>query len=188
MSSTRSYRSKVMSVLIAAVILGTFGGYVSWAQNMKRAKELSQNYVIAYPAPPVGWKAIPHSPRALFLYQKDNSNVLLNGGVNQLEDDVNPTPDLGTENLANQVIDMTRENMPGWTAEKLDSIDADGTSFRLVKRVNGNHVVINAFTVKGNTTLLISLTGRGVASTKIIDANLDVFRRFLSHVKLSLSN
>ena len=188
MSITRSSRSKVVSALLVLSILGAFGGYVSWAKNIKRAKELSQNYVISYPGPPKGWESIPHSPRALFLYQRKGTNVLINAGVSQLEDDYNPTPDLGTENLANQVIDMTRDNMPGWTAEKLDSVEAGGTSFRLVKRMNGDHIVINAFTVKGNTTLLISLTGRGTSSGRMIESSLTDFRQFLSTVKLSLSN
>jgi hypothetical protein len=188
MSFTRGRRSKLMSVLVAAVILGTFGGYVSWAKNIKRAKELSLNYLVSYPGPPKGWESVPHSPRALFLYQRKGSNIMINAGLNQLEDDINPTPDLGTENLANQVIDMTRDNMPGWTAEKLDSVEAGGTSFRLVKRVNADHIVINAFTVKGNTTLLISLTGRGVTSSKNIEKSLDDFRHLLSSVNLTLSN
>ncbi|MDR3691236.1 MAG: hypothetical protein P4L46_17785 [Fimbriimonas sp.] len=171
--------------LISLSVVLFIGGALGWRTlNAYRSKEASANYTMTYPSVPSGWKALPHGPQTLFLYQHPKSKILICGAVNQVIDDINPTPELGTDSLAKQYVDVTRDNMQGWSASLLDRVGANGTEFRLIRRSEKGHVVVDAFAVRGNTTVLISLSGRD-QHVHDVDDRMDQFRAFLSNVKFT---
>lgn len=149
----------------------------------QRNEEMSANFSIDVPKPFSGWENRPHGPQTYFLYGQPKRGLLLRGSVNQMIDSTNPTPDLDRDNLAKLIVDNTHENMPGWNAVVEDQVEAKGTSFRIVRRSEKNHVVVTAFSVKGNTTLLISLSARDDNAGEV-DKDMDEFRKFLSEVSL----
>ncbi len=184
MLSARANRSPRIALISICLVVGVAGsiGFKNYRANA--IKESSANYTITYPSAPDGWKKVRHSPQLLFAYKQDGTNLLLSGGTNQIVEEFNPTPDLDTESLAKDMMDVTTANMPGWTVEKLDTVEAKGTTFRLIRRAEKGHVVIDAFAVRGNTTILLTLTGRN-SHTEEVNKNLGRFRDFLSSVKLT---
>jgi hypothetical protein len=143
----------------------------------------TSNYRVVY-GPKAGWKDEPHGPQTLFLYRHPEESILIRGAVNQVVSDINPTPELHTDALAQYYIDRTRENMPGWKAELLDRVPARNTWFRLVHRERDGKVVVTAYAVKGNTTLLISMSGNGDDEKLAVSRNMDGFKNYLSTVSL----
>lgn len=146
--------------------------------------ESAKNYAIGFPQPPVGWVAIPHGPQSLFMYRNLKSNALIRGGVNQIISDFNPTPGLGTNGIAQYYIDRTKENMPDWVAQKLGMVDAKNTSFRLIKRQRKGKVVVTAFSVKGNTTVLVTLASDENREDTVAP-QMKLFSTFLSQISLN---
>jgi len=170
---------------LSAVLVACIAGGLSYrALHRYEDKESSANYSMSFPGAPQGWKIMPHGPQTVFLYQQPGSKILLSGAINQVIDELNPTPDLGRDMLARQMLDVTRANLRGWSAEWMDTVGARGTSFRLIRRSQKGQVVVNAFAVRGNTTVLITMSGRD-QHVQDVDGKLDQFRDFLSNVKLT---
>ncbi len=184
MEPSRPVRPMRYGILSFALVICMLVGFEYKAIAERNSHELSANYVLGFPQPPKGWKEIPHGPQTLFLYRQADTRVLINGGINQMVAEANPTPELGTEQLADRLIEMTRRNMPGWAAEKMGEVTADGAKFRLVRRSQKLLTVITAFAVRGNTTILISLSGRDTHVSDV-EKDMDQFRQFLSSVKLT---
>ncbi len=171
--------------LLSALVLMAVGGAYGYTTVKHRSDvESTENFDIAYPAAKGAWKALPHGPQTLFLYGDKAKGLLIRGAVNQMISSENPTPDLDRDNLAQLMVDNTHDNMPGWTAAVADTVEAKGTSFRLVRRSERKHVVVTAFAVRGNTTVLISLSGRNDHAADV-DRHLGEFRQFLADVTLT---
>jgi hypothetical protein len=154
--------------------------------NRAAQRDDTKNYRVGYQVE-LPWKEVPHGPQTLFLYRHPDSNLLLRGAVNQVVSDINPTPELGTNGLADLYIDLTKQNQKDWSAEKLDRIEAQGVDFQLIRRERKGKVVITAFGVRGNTTLVVSLSGNE-KETRHIDGQLPGFREFLSSVSFTETN
>ncbi len=169
----------VAALIIGALVLGAGYQYMRARGN----KQMVDNFNLQYPRPPVGWKTKPHSPMDLFAYEDEHRGLTLSGGVNQTVADFNPTPDLDRDNLAQLMIDNTRANMPGWTAKIEDLVNTPSASFRLVRRETPGLVNVTAFAVKGNTTVLISLVGRGKQSGEV-DKAMKEFHDFVAQIEL----
>jgi hypothetical protein len=133
-----------------------------------------------------GWKEVPHGPQTLFLYRDPKTGLLLRGAVNQIIADVNPTPELHTDGIAQHFIDRTKENMPDWNVAKAygDVAGADGMRFRLIRRERPGKCVITAFAVKGNTTLIVSLSANGEEIAEI-DSVFPQFQQVLAGMTLT---
>lgn len=176
--SRRATRYGLLSaVAVLAIVAGL--GYTAYQHHIDPASVA--NFEIAYPKAAGEWVVMPHGPQTLFLYSDKKKGLLLRGAVNQMISDVNPTPDLDRDNLAQLMVDNTHDNMPGWTAAIEDKVDARGTSFRLVRRSENKHVVVTAFAVKGNTTVLISLSARN-GNAEQVDRDMAEFHSFISQV------
>jgi hypothetical protein len=171
--------------VLCSIIVLLLGGGVGYGVYKDRAMHDSTlNFALTYPKSMSGWRPREHGPQTLFLYEQPNTGLLLRGAVNQMVSDVNPTPNLDRDNLAQLMVDNTHDNMPGWTAVVEDKVDAKGTSFRLVRRSQRGQVVVTAFAVKGNTTVLISLSGRD-QHVADVDKGMDDFRKFISSLALT---
>lgn len=181
-SQPRQKRLTLTSVLAVVVVVGAGIGIVRARQNYQQHEDAA-NFAVKYQGLGSEWIAIPHGPQTLFLYKHKLNHVLLRGAVNQIIADYNPTPDLRTEAIADFYIDRTKENMPEWSAAKMDMVDAKGTAFRLISRTKKDKRVVTAYAVKGNTTLMVSLSGNA-NELAAVEEDLSPFRKFLGTVEL----
>jgi len=168
----------VTFVVTAAIAGGVFIAAKRYADG--NAGDV-RNFAIEY-GKPDGWKTIPHSPQTLFLFRHPETNLLMRGAQNQVVSDVNPTPDMHSEGVANFYIDTTKQNMKDWTAKKIESVEGRDVEFHLIDRARKGKRVISAFGVKGNTTLIVSLSGND-DEVDAIDAALPDFRKYLASIE-----
>jgi hypothetical protein len=140
--------------------------------------ELAKNYRLAYSVP-TGWREIPHSPEALFLYVNPKTHLLMRGAMNDVQDAENPTPGLDRDATAKWMIQITSENLKNWKGEMLDTVDGHEISFRLVKRTGPGKCVVTAVAVRGNTTIMVTMSG-DQHELKDVDPALPAFRQYLT--------
>lgn len=140
--------------------------------------ELAKNYRLAYSIP-TGWRELPHSPEALFLYLNPKSHLLMRGAMNDVQDVENPTPGLDRDATAKWMIDITSENLKDWKGEMLDTVDGHEISFRLVKRSGPGKCVVTAVAVRGNTTIMVTMSA-DQRELKEVDPALPAFRQYLT--------
>jgi len=187
MGSIRFARpSNAFLSLATLLVVSCYGARVYVDKNAVDVKEATKNYAIAHEKPS-SWTSIPHGPQTLFSYFDPKSHLMVRGSVNQIVAEYNPTPDMDTDHTAQFYIDRTHDNQPEWTAEMMDTAPGDNTSFRLIRRARKDKCVITAFAVKGNTTLLVTLSANGKDIANI-DPGLPGFKDFLRHVKMSESD
>jgi hypothetical protein len=98
--------------------------------------------------------------------------------------DVNPTPELDTDGIADYYKDRTDENMRDWKATKLGAVAGQDVPFAVIRRSTKDRVIVTAYAVRGNTTVLVSLIGLRKAMAQV-DPNMAMFDAFLG--KLSLT-
>jgi hypothetical protein len=171
--------ASVASVLMVGTVMAGMFAAKTKAERIESVK----NFEIGHERL-TGWKAVPHGPQTLFLYRDPQTKLLLRGAVNQVVSEFNPTPELKTEELAQFFIDRTVENQPDWKATKLESVEAKGTSFRMIRREKKDKCVVTAVAVRGNTTLLVSLSGNA-KELKDIDRTMPAFKGFLAAVSMT---
>lgn len=154
-------------------------GFAKWkTENLKGD---TRNFAVTVHHPK-GWQREPQGLQTLFLYRDKKSNLLIRGAQNQVVSDINPTPELHTKGIAQYYIDVTHENLKGWTAEMLETVPGNGIDFQLIRRTREGKEVVSAFAVKGNTTLVVSLSGND-NEVKSIPATLPAFREFLTGIE-----
>jgi len=164
--------------LFGVAILLFCGAFAYRKHLASERDQNTRNYSLNF-VQPVGWKVLPHSPEALFLFQDPQTKLLMRGAMNDVVADYNPTPDLDRDGTAQWLLDVTSKNLKGWTGEMLDTIDANGVSFRLVKRWTNEKCVISAIGVRGNTTVVVTLSADKGQIDKI-DPSLPKFRTYLA--------
>ena len=142
----------------------------------------TSNYDIVYPHPRV-WEEKPHSPFTRFLFEHVETGAQLRGSTNQVTLDVNPTPELDTDGIANYYVETTKRNQPAWKAERLPDVHTKHLEFSTIKRTRQGKVVVTAFCVRGNTTLILSLA-LDESNLKQYDAMMREFQAFLTEVRL----
>ena len=151
-----------MYSVVALAILGTFFGLRSYRNYQKNSVK---NFKPVFAAP-VGWVNEPHGPTTLFKFADPSTKLVLRGAVNQMISDYNPTPDLDTAGIAKFYLERTKQSMPDWTGKDLgDYSTHKGNSYEVIRRATKDRVVVTAYWVRGNTTLLISLFGKDKSGT-----------------------
>ncbi|RYG49465.1 hypothetical protein EON79_01150 [bacterium] len=136
---------------------------------------------------PSGWQDMPHSPQSLFLFRHPQTNLLIRGASSQVIADHNPTPELDSDGLANYYLQTTVQNMPEWKGEKIAGEKGDGVPFSLIRRRRDGKTVVSAFGVRGNTTLVVTLSANGKEQTEV-DSAEKVFRESLRNISFQKMN
>ncbi|AIE88121.1 hypothetical protein [Fimbriimonas ginsengisoli] len=152
--------------------------------NAAASPDTYANYSLVY-ALPSGWKEIPHSPQAIFLFRSLHSDLLMRGAMNDVVADYNPTPDLDRDGLAQWMLDITAANLKSWKGEMLDTVNGtNGTTFRLVRRWSPDKCVVSAIAVRGNTSIVVTLSG-DERKVDILDQEMPAFRTYLTTLGMS---
>jgi len=160
-----------------AAIAGAYGFH-----RKRLAIEESANYQLSF-SQPEGWKSRPLTPGMMFIYENNTSHLSMRGAVNNVVSETNPTPDLDAEALIRHYQKITVENLKGWHYRLLDSVEAHGAQFRLIRRWTTDRCVVSAIAVRGNTTVIIALVGEH-ANAPLIDEGIPAFRTYLANLSL----
>jgi hypothetical protein len=180
LETPRRYKPWLFSAL--ALVVG--GAVIGTNHYHKLQRENALNFKPHYQLPS-GWHLDPHGPTAIFKCTEPTTHLELRGSVNQVISDSNPTPDLDTKGIANFYIDRTDESMKGWSAAVLKTYSNPlGTDFAVIRRATKDRIVVTAYSVRGNTTLLITLFGKD-RSRAYVDPDIEKLYRFLDTVSLS---
>jgi hypothetical protein len=159
------------------VAIGTYSQVRAEQQKLSIA-----NYDLEY-ATFIDWKSIPHSPYLLFTFKHPSADIRLMGGTNQIVSESNPTPEMDTDGIAKHYLEVTKSNFKGWKASELQDAMGPDLRFSMIRRESGARAVINCFAVRGNTTVLVSLTASNEA-IPLIDAFMPQVREYLASMKL----
>lgn len=167
------------------VIIGIAGWmtYKDLTKNIATGNGITQNYQISYTALP-NWKWCEPNPASLFTYQNPKTRAVLRGGTTQILSDYNPTPELDSDGIAEYYIDTTKRHQSGWTVQRLPDIETSSERFTVLDRRKEGKRVLTCFCVKGNTTLVVALSGYGKGKS-ILEEHIADLKRFLASVRLT---
>jgi len=148
--------SKIRPVVALAgvgsiLILSAFSWVKFWP------KPDTATYQLIY-GTPKGWNVQKVHPGSLFLFREPKQGFVLRGSMLSLVSDINPTPEIDTDVFAAQYLSLGDKKMPQWSSEVLDTVDASGIPFRMIRRTGPNHHALIAVCVRGNTTFTIVLS------------------------------
>lgn len=130
--------------------------YAVLRKTMPHAFADTSNYEILFPRP-ANWQALPHAPFTQFLFEHKETHAQIRGATNRIVSEINPTPDLNEDGLAKYYLTTTVENQPEWKAERLPDMRSKELRFSAIRRTREDKIVVTAFTVRGNTTVILSL-------------------------------
>ncbi len=122
-----------------------------------------------------------------FVYRHPERNLRVQGVVNRVEANYNPTPELGADTLAKGYVRNTRQNMPTFQASDLGTVQGRDLDFRVVSRQGPQRAMLCGFAVRGNTTVIVSLIGVG-KDKNLVDRYEPMFRKYLSESRLSVAS
>jgi len=175
-----SARARWLTVILVIILIPAA---VALVKYKKFQHDSVLNYAITYPHP-TEWKELHHSPQTLFLFQNSKTHLLLRGAVNQIISDINPSPDMQADQLADYYMARTAENMPDWTGAKIGRVKGPDTTFSLIKRERKGKCVVTGYAVKGNTTFMVTLSANE-GELKDIEPAMNDFRGFVSQIRLT---
>lgn len=145
----------------------------------KHPIEDNRNYDILY-AKPIGWKELPHNPNTLLLMRHPRTKALVRCAATQVVSESNPEPDMDTDNLVQRVVSNAQQSQAAeWKTESLNDIDTGKVRFGLFRKMNHNKTIIGAISVRGNTTLLVSISNTGEGAKELAAGRMDDFLAFL---------
>ncbi|MBN9503706.1 MAG: hypothetical protein BGO01_05040 [Armatimonadetes bacterium 55-13] len=165
---------RVAMVGLAGVIAA---GAVRYAT--RGANEDYRNYEILY-AVPKEWKLLPHNPSTLLLAQHPKTQAIIRCSTTQIVASANPEPDVDTEGTIRNVVRTARRNQPEWKTDELEKHPAQNFDFGMYRKVQPGHTIVGAMCVKGNTTLLVTISSRGPAAITAAEGELNEFLAFLN--------
>lgn len=179
----RMLSSRRARFVLAALAIFAVGSYAGW-----RVLKIADNgvYSVEY-AKPIGWNEGQPGPFTLFVFRHPKGRGVLRGSLNEVHASVNPTPDLDTNGIAQHYVDLTKANMPDWSAKRLDDIGSENERFSVIRREKSDRIVYTAFCAKGNTTVVVSLSAGGKAS-KSLDELYPEFQKLVSSFRLVPKN
>lgn len=151
-----------------------------------KPNEDARNYEVVYQKP-AGWQELPKNPNTLLLAQDPKNLDLLRCSATQLVADTNPEPDLDTVNLVNRVVKTAKEKQGQWNTERLESFDNGKVRFEIFRKTNRDKTIVNAMAVRGNTTLLVSLSNSGLGAKRLVTSHAPLLE-FLGSIDLQVTD
>ncbi len=171
----------VLVCLSAFLAVGCYGVYHWLTKNSATGLHYTQNYRVDFKQIP-NWNEEPANMSSLFCYRNPKSNAILRGGVTQIVSDYNPTPELDTDGIAEYYVGTTEANQRGWTVQRLPDVETHDLRFAVLDRRHPGKRIITCFCVKGNTTLVVGMSGYG-ESRNLLDDHLADLKAFLSRIE-----
>jgi hypothetical protein len=162
------------------VVLALFLSLVAVGYRLatRQPNEDFRNYEIVY-AKPDGWKELPHSPNTLLLIQHPKTKALIRCAATQVVADRNPEPEMDTDNLIRRVVRNAREAQAEWKTDQMESFDNGKVRFAIYRKIGERKTVIGALSVRGNTTLLVSISNTGQGAKDLAAGKIEELVAFL---------
>ncbi|MCW5941606.1 MAG: hypothetical protein KIS66_05205 [Fimbriimonadaceae bacterium] len=174
----RAYRP----ILFVLVAVGLFVGAREFMKTwFPYVGSDATNYEVVYEVP-TGWNKERPGPQQLFRFRHPDTKVFIIGAVSRVVDEVNPTPELTTDGIAEQYIGVTKANFDGWTARRLEDETRGSERFSMIERAGPDRTTLTAYSVRGNTTLIVSMGANG-GRRENLAKHLGDFRRLLSEIR-----
>lgn len=183
MEAGRTKRRILPIALVVALPIAAIASYFVIRSQAPQYFADNQVYGVQYERPQ-GWTEEPPGPFTLFVFRHPDGLGTLRGSVNEVHAAVNPTPELDTNGIAEHYISLTEDNMPDWTAERMEDIRGRRERFSVIRRSKEKRTVYTAFCAKGNTTVVVSLSAGGDAA-KSIDRLLPDFQALVASFTLT---
>ena len=177
----RALRAATLVFLPVALLVG--GGYLLVRALFPQFYADNSVYRITY-TKPSGWREVPPGPFTLFVFKESAGRGTMRASINEVQSEMNPTPELDTAGIADRYVEVTAENMPDWKAERMDDIHTPTENFSLIKRTRFDRTVYTAFCAKGNTTVVVSLAGFG-KQVATLDNLLPDFQKLVSSFRFT---
>lgn len=146
-----------------------------------------RNYEVGY-TKLAGWKELPHSPNTLLLLQDPKTKTLLRCAATQIVSETNPEPDMDAINIVKRVVSNARENQPEWKTDHLEKFHNGKVHFELFKKTGKNKTIVGAMAVRGNTTVLVSISNTGEQAKKMAQGSYESLLEFLSSIDLQVTD
>lgn len=145
-----------------------------------------RNYEVLFEVPK-GWTELPKNPNTLLLIKHPKSQDLLRCSATQVVSEFNPEPDVDTMRMVNRVVLNAQENQPNWKTVRLKPFDNGKMGFELFQKTNEQKTIVVAMSVRGNTTVLVSVSNTG-AGAKLLAENHDPLLDFLANMDLTVTD
>ncbi len=145
------------------------------------------NYEVAFQKL-AGWKELPHSPNTLLLLQHPKSKALIRASTTQIVADFNPEPEVDTPEMVKRVVENAQQNQPEWKTDHIEKFNNGKVEFELFRKTNKNKTIIAAMAVKGNTTLLVSMSNTGEGGKSMAAGKYEPLLDFLKTIELQVSD
>ncbi len=174
----------VRGAVLSCCALGAISYSTQWRKSYEQEKRDSiRNYQLVFQKP-AGWKELPHGPQTLFIYECPKTGLLYRGSINNIVADINPTPGMTGDRIADTLLVNTRENMPGWSGERIHGENTEVGEWGFVQRKGQGKIVVSAFASKGNSTLVIAMVADQPKLHKAVDGQMPHFREFVKGLKV----
>lgn len=172
----------VLAVAGAAVLLGSYRLYTM------QPNEDSANYEVHFKK--LGhWKELPHNPNTLVLLQEPKTKALIRCSATQVVSDSNPEPDMDTANVTLRMVSNAKNNQAElWKTEEMKGHDNGKVKFSLFRKSNHGKAIMIAVAVRGNTTLVASLSNYGKGLESLSAVNQQDFYTFLNTIELEVTD
>lgn len=180
MAYSRVVTKGLLRIALVGAIVVSMG--VAYRVATAKPNEDHRNYEVLFQIPS-GWKELPRNPNTLLLARNPNSLEVLRCSATQIVDEINPEPDVDTAKMVEQVVQNARENQPEWKTERLKPYSNGKVDFELYRKTNQGKTVVAAMAVRGNTTLLVSVSNTGAAAKALLDSHASLLA-FLDSVDL----
>jgi hypothetical protein len=177
--------SNLFKIAIGGLALLAVG--VSYRLATANRNDDFRNYEVGY-TKLVGWKELPHSPNTLLLLQDPETKALLRCAATQVVSETNPEPDMDTVNIVKRVVRNARDNQPEWKTDHLKKFDNGKVHFELFRKANKGKTIIGAMAVRGNTTLLVSMSNTGEYAKDMAEGSYEPLLTFLSTIDLQVTD
>jgi hypothetical protein len=135
-----------------------------------------------------GWKDLPHNPNTLALYLDPKTNAMLRASATQIVSDFNPEPDVDTKEMVRRVVENAQKNQPEYKTTRLKSYDNGRVVFEMFHKTNASKTIVGAMAVRGNTTLLVSISNTGEGGKRLAEGEIKPLLAFLDTFDLKVSD
>jgi hypothetical protein len=169
--------ARILMFLIPVALVA--GG---WMYLRSMQEQTPGNYTLEWSAP-AGWKEARMSPMALFRYKHPKEETYIRCSLNQNVGDL-PSLHRTPDSLADFQLETTEQNQKGWTGKRLTDIQTDILEFALLRREQPSQVVVTAFGIKDNTTIMVSLTAAGKKASQQVEAAMPELEKLLKGLQL----
>lgn len=165
-----------MAVAMAKLALAgalLVAGVLIYRSATAKPNEDHRNYEVTFEMPK-GWKELPRNPNTLLLARNPDNRALLRCSATQVVSDFNPEPEMDSKNLVAHVVETAQRKQPEWITDRLESYHNGRISFEIFRKSNANKTIQVAMAVRGNTTVVVSVSqpGNALKASKAISGAL----------------